>query len=177
MLVRATPRVLQSSLTQGMCFSVWTLCAPLCWWQCMCEALLPLHPSLPFVLLLPSWAWLAVRKGSLGQCSLHFGCGVDRAILLTPMQLKSMQEKKCSQVGEEIVVYGSLLCPSPHLVSSSNKSLHRSNASPVSHNCLYSSIIVFLVWSVLKYLSNVGKWVGWERRILLSTLFGEKLCW
>lgn len=60
--------------------------------------------------------------------------------------------------------------PPPHLVSSSNKSLHRSNASPVSHNCLYSSVIVFLAWSALKYFSGIGKWVGWEVRIPLPCL-------
>lgn len=78
------------------------------------------------------------------------------------MQLKCMQEKKCSQAGKEIPVYDSLLCPFPRLVSSSNKSLHRSNASRMSHACFNSSI-VFLACSVQKYLSStVMSWMEAE---------------
>lgn len=64
-----------------------------------------------------------------------------------------VMQVQCNQIGEEIPVYDSLLCSSPHLVSSSNKSFHRSNASPVSHDC--SSVVVFLAWFVLKYRSGI----------------------
>lgn len=125
--------------------------------------------SPPIVLLLPSRAWLALGRGFWGQCSLHFGCGVDRRVLLTLTQLKCMQEKKCSQVGKEIPVYDSLLCPSPiwFLVATRafTGAMHL-----LSHDCLYSSIVVFLVWSVLEYLSKHREmsWVGGEDALVCS---------
>lgn len=61
----ATLRVLQSSLIQEMCFSIWVLCAPLSWWQCVCETLFPLQPCLLCCSCLPL-SMTGCRKGIFG---------------------------------------------------------------------------------------------------------------
>lgn len=75
-----------------------------------------------------------------------------------------------------------ILLSTPHLVSSSNKSLYRSNASPVSHNCLYSSIVVFLglVCAEISFQHREMSWMGGKDALVCplqgKVMLVERVC-
>lgn len=114
------------------------------------------------------------RKGLFGPVLTPFWVWDGQRDPAYPYTAKMQVREKCSQVGEEMALF-SVPPPIWFLVATRafTGAMHLLCHTTVSIQVSF----VFLAWSVLKYLSGVGKWVGWEVRILLSPLFRKKLCW